>query len=85
MAIHQHVINQGPGKSCGALFSLLFSIFPLTPQGQDLHSPIHRREHGVSLHSSLQRVQKDLQEPYSWRLFLLYLHCIYPSRSWSVA
>lgn len=71
MAIHHHVISQGPGKGCGALFSTVFNILInsreiLHQQGQDPRSPIHGREHGVSLHSSLQRVQRDLQEPYSW-------------------
>lgn len=51
MAIHHHVISQGPGKGCGALFSTVFNI-PinsreiLRQQGQDPRSPIHGREHG---------------------------------------
>lgn len=48
MAIHQHVISQGPGKGCGALFSTLFNI-PiksheiLCQQGQDPRSPPPRQ------------------------------------------
>lgn len=90
MAIHQHIISQDPGKGCRALFSTLFNI-PINSheiqrqQGQDPRSPIHGREHRVSLHSSLQRVQRDLQELYSRGLFILYLHWTCHSRSWSMA
>lgn len=75
MIIHQHIISQSPGKGCGDSFSS-FSNSPinsneiLRQQGQDPLFPMHGRERGVSLCSSLQRVQRYLQDPRFWAVLV---------------